>query len=145
LNTANIKFSTLFLKICIYSYTLGFLRKPYRSHIPVTTSPLNASSLTTPHLPQCLSALKRFFEYLLSIPSPSYHSFTTVEWGQVVNAIVVMSRLTFLMAEERGWGPDKTREEVPLGLYLECLGWRFGSLSVSFLDSLSLMLKWEVE
>jgi hypothetical protein len=103
---------------------------------PTKTPNPHATLIHTTHLPLCLSALKRFFEYLLSLPEESYHQFTTVEWGQVINAIVVMSRLTFLMAEERGWGPEETRGEVPLVMYLDCLSWRFGSLSVSLRLSL---------
>lgn len=47
----------------------------------------------------------------------------------MVQAILVLSRLTFLMAANRGWDPDTTRTHIPLVMYLDCLCYRFQHLS----------------
>ena len=47
----------------------------------------------------------------------------------MVQAILVLSRLTFLMAANRGWDADITRTNVPLVMYLDCLCYRFQHLS----------------
>lgn len=77
----------------------------------------------------CLDACKRFFEYLISIPESNYPNFTTVQWAGVVQAILVLSRLTFLMASNLGWSPETTREKIPLTMYLDALCYRFQAVS----------------
>ena len=52
-----------------------------------------------------------------------------VEWGRIVLTILVLSRLTFLMAATLGWDADTTRSNIPLVMYLDCLCYRFQELS----------------
>jgi hypothetical protein len=115
-----------FVGISIYSYELGFLRKPYREHLRSQESKV---PIIQSHLTNCLDASKRFFEYFLSVPEASYLSFTSIQWGFMVQAILVLSRLTFLMAANQGWDADTTRTNVPLVMYLDCLCYRFQHLS----------------
>jgi hypothetical protein len=115
--------------IAVYSHELGFLRRPYRDHL---LSPATASQS---HLSSCLEACKKFFEYLLSIPQDAYPNFTTVQWCHVVQAILVLSRLTFLMASKMGWDADTTRSNIPLVVYLDCLCYRFQQLSSTQSDN----------
>ncbi|CAG8974688.1 hypothetical protein HYALB_00006423 [Hymenoscyphus albidus] len=119
----NLRLSSRFIRISIYSHNLGFLRRSYRTHPKTTTHPL------TSHLQPCLTASKIYFEYLLSLPSSSYHSFTVVQWGSMIQAVIILSRLTFVMARVLGWDANTTRTNVPLGMYLECLCFRFVQLS----------------
>jgi hypothetical protein len=115
-----------FTNITIYSHELGFLRRPYRDHLK---SADNSSSANQSHLFSCLDACKRFFEYLISIPESNYPNFTTVQWAGVVQAILVLSRLTFLMASNLRWTPDTTRANIPLVMYLDALCYRFQTVS----------------
>jgi hypothetical protein len=86
------------------------------------------------HLSSCLEACKRYFEYLISIPESNYLNFNIVQWSCIVQAILVLSRLTFLMAANLGWDPNTTRANVPLVMYLDCLCYRFQTLSSAVLD-----------
>ncbi|TVY94479.1 hypothetical protein LAWI1_G001210 [Lachnellula willkommii] len=115
-----------FVDISIYSYELGFLRKPYRDHL---RSQENKAPVIQSHLTNCLDASKRFFEYLLSLPEASLLGFTSAQWGLMVEATLVLSRLTFLMAANRGWDSNTTRTNIPLVMYLDCLCYRFQHLS----------------
>jgi hypothetical protein len=115
-----------FANITIYSHELGFLRRPYRDHLKSSDS---STSTNQPHLFSCLDACKRFFEYLISIPESNYGNFTTVQWAAVVQAILVLSRLTFLMASNLGWTPETTRTNIPLVMYLDALCYRFQAIS----------------
>jgi hypothetical protein len=117
----------------IYSYELGFLRRPYRDHLRSTAI---VESANPSHLSDCLEASKKFFEYLLSLPESSYLNFTTVQWGTMVQAVLVLSRLTFLMAANFGWDSDTTRSNVPLVMYLDCLCYRFQYLSSTPSDTI---------
>ncbi|KUJ19262.1 uncharacterized protein LY89DRAFT_731670 [Mollisia scopiformis] len=125
-NLINIGIAERFAEITVYSYQLGFLRRPYREHLVSTAfaEPANPS-----HLNACLTACKTFFEYILSLPESSYLDFTVVAWAQVVQAIVVISRLTFLMAANMGWDANATRANIPFTMYLDALSYRFQHLS----------------
>jgi hypothetical protein len=115
-----------FVGCTIYSHELGFLRRPYRDHLRLTAGTGGANPS---YLVNCLEASKKFFEYLLSLPETSYLNFTTVQWGAMVQVVLVLSRLTFLMAANLGWDSDTTRSNVPLVMYLDCLCYRFQLLS----------------
>ena len=120
-----------FVGLTIYSHELGFLRRPYRDHLLQSESitPANQS-----HISSCLEACKKYFEYLISIPESSYLNFTTVQWSCMVQSILVLSRLTFLMAANLGWDVNTTRANVPLVMYLDCLCYRFQTLSSTIPD-----------
>ncbi|CAG8962455.1 hypothetical protein HYFRA_00014185 [Hymenoscyphus fraxineus] len=47
----------------------------------------------------------------------------------MIQAVIILSRLTFVMARVLGWDANTTRTNVPLGMYLECLCYRFRQLS----------------
>ena len=115
----------------LYSHELGLHRLPYRDHLRSSASnePLNNA-----HLTSCLVNCKGFFEYLLSLPESIYPNFTTVQWSSIVQAIVVLSRLTFLMAAKLGWDANTTRSNVPLIMYLDALMHRFQQLSSTASD-----------
>jgi len=121
-----------YLGCAIYSHELGFLRRPYRDHLRSMTSnpPVNPA-----HLESCLQAAKTFCEYLLSLPETSYLDFTAIQWSMVVHAILVLSRLTFVMAANLGWDSDTTRSNVPLVMYLDALCYRFQHLSLTPSDT----------
>lgn len=116
----------------IYSYQLGFLRRPYRDYLRSTASSGLANQI---HLEKCLEASKKFFEYLLSLPETTYLNFTVIQWSSVVHGILVLSRLTFLMAANLGWDSDTTRSNVPLVMYLDALCYRFQHLSLTPSDT----------
>lgn len=128
---AIIGMSERFAEMTIYSFHLGFLRRPYRDQILSTafTQPPNPI-----HLQSCLAACKKFFEYVLSLPDSIFFEFTVVQWGQLVQAIVVISRLTFLMATNMGWDSNTTRNNVPFSMYLDALSYRFQALSTTQSD-----------
>lgn len=47
----------------------------------------------------------------------------------MVQATLVLSRLTFLMASTRNWDADTTRSNVPMAMYLDAMCYRFQALS----------------
>ncbi|PVH73568.1 hypothetical protein DL98DRAFT_594915 [Cadophora sp. DSE1049] len=114
-----------FMEILVYGQPLGFFRMPYKDFLRDTGyRPMNIA-----HLTSCLTACKKYFDYLLSLPETTYLQFTTVHWGYLVHAVVAMSRLTFAMAAKLGWNADTARSQVPLVMYLDCLCYRFQVLS----------------
>ena len=123
-DTANIALAEHFTAICVYSYGLGFLKKPYRKHIPTIVTTASQS-----HLTGCLHTCKRFFEFLLSLPESSYLNFSTLQWSLMVQSTLVLSRLTFLMATTRNWDADTTRSNIPMVMYLDAMCYRFQALS----------------
>jgi hypothetical protein len=62
---------------------------------------------------------------LISIPESNYANFTTVQWAGMIQAILVLSRLSFLMASNLVWTSEATRENLPLVVYLDALRYRF--------------------
>jgi hypothetical protein len=109
----------------IYSFELGFLRRPYRDHLRATAgTPVNQA-----HLDICLDASKKFFEFFISLPETTYLNFNAIQWGMMVHVILVLSRLTFVMAATLGWDSDTTRTSIPLLMYLDALCYRFQHLS----------------
>jgi len=52
-----------------------------------------------------------------------------------VQAILVLSRLTFLMASTFLWNPETTRGNVPLVMYLDALCFRFRDISSTTSDA----------
>jgi hypothetical protein len=115
-----------FAEMTVYSQQLGFLRKPYRDYLLTTAFTEPANPL---HLHNCLAACKKFFEYVLSLPDSIFFEFTVVQWGELVQAIVVISRLTFLMAANMAWDSNTTRANIPFAMYLDALSYRFQTLS----------------
>ncbi|KAH8805558.1 hypothetical protein F5884DRAFT_860163 [Xylogone sp. PMI_703] len=116
-----------FVGICVYSHRLGFVHRPYQRPEPIAVTAATPSQVS--HMYCCQQAVKRFFEYLLSVPESHYWEFTVGQWSSMVLAVLVASRLTFLMAAEKNWDPDTTRQSIPLGMYLDCLCYRFGTLT----------------
>lgn len=47
----------------------------------------------------------------------------------MVQAILVLSRLTFVMAASLNWDPGTTRSNIPMVMYLDALCYRFNALS----------------
>lgn len=110
-----------FANITIFSHELGFLKRPYPS-IPSAVFPQS-------HLTSCLAACKLFFEVLLSIPETMYPHFSNVQYAMIIQAILVLSRLTFLMAATLNWDAGTTRSHIPMVMYLDALCYRFQALS----------------
>ncbi|KAL3424957.1 zn 2cys6 transcription factor [Phlyctema vagabunda] len=132
LNTPLIGLAERFIGMCIYSHELGSLRRPYQHAEQVFMA--SGSPDSPSHLNNCLNAAKRYFEYLLAIPESHYPELTATLWGNIVQSILTLSRLTFLMASLNGWDPETTRATIPLGMYLDCLCYRIQSLSQTFHD-----------
>jgi hypothetical protein len=109
-----------FLTINIYSHDLAFFRpipEQRERHLnPVTLS-------------RCLEACKKFFESLLSIAAAQYHAFTNVEWSNIIQSIIILSRLSFPLPRCPGWDVVAAREHAPLGMFLDCLCYRMQALS----------------
>jgi hypothetical protein len=74
---------------------------------------------------------------LFSLPESSYKNFTVAEWGSIVLAILILSRLTFMMAATLAWDADSTRSNIPMSMYLDCLCYRFQQLSITPADGTS--------
>lgn len=118
---AHIALEERFATLTIYAHQIGFLRRPYRTHLPAIT----LAALNTQHyLDSCLAAANGFFTYLLAIPESYYADFATLQWSLLVQATLILSRHTFLMAETRGWDAETARREVPLVMYLDALCYR---------------------
>lgn len=115
-----------FVAIQIYSHQLGFFRRPYRLHLQQSAGINNANPA---HLTSCLEACKKFFEYLLSLPEVTYTTFSVVQWAFIVQGVLVLSRLTFLVASTLGWDSETTRSNIPLVMYLDALCYRFQSIT----------------
>lgn len=47
----------------------------------------------------------------------------------LVQTVLVLSRLTFVMAVVLGWDSDTTRSNIPMSMYLDCICYRFQSQS----------------
>jgi hypothetical protein len=114
--------------VTIYSVQLGFLRRPYRGQLK---SAAVAPPPSPSHLSQCLSACKAYFEYLLSIPETEYIYFTVAQWATLVQAVVVLSRLSFAMATALSWNSEATRRNIPLVMYLDALSYRCQLISTT--------------
>jgi hypothetical protein len=116
----HIALSDRFLGITLYCYDLGLFRPSG-----------NPSSryLNPKNLVKCLDGCRRFFEYLLSVPVNSYMAFTNVQWGYMVQAIVILSRLSFPIPACPGWDTRAARERAPLAMYLDCLCYRMQGLT----------------
>jgi hypothetical protein len=110
-----------FANVSIFSHELGFLKRPYPSS-PSAVFPQS-------HLTSCLAACKLFFEVLLSIPEAMYPHFSNVQYAMIIQAILVLSRLTFLMAATLNWDAGTTRSQIPMVMYLDALCYRFEALS----------------
>lgn len=126
ISPAHIALLERFIGIHIYSHELGFLKRPYREFYKTVES---TASLA--HLSACLEACKRYFEYLLQIPEAHYADFTALQWSPMVQSILILSRLTFVMASRCGWDAESTRTNIPLGMYLDALCFRFQSTSAT--------------
>lgn len=123
---AHIALFERFIGIHIYSHELGLLLKPYREYFKKVES-----TATQSHLLACLEGCKRFFEHLLSLPEGYYAQFSTFQWSLMVQAILVLSRLTFVMASSFSWDPETTRSHVPLVMYLDALCFRFHNTTLT--------------
>ncbi len=115
-----------FVAVSIYSHQLKLLRRPYREVLRANS---NGEFVNQTHLTSCLDNCKKFFDYLLSLPEFNFLDFTVVQWGYMVQVILVISRLTFLMASSLGWDSDATRSNIPLPMYIDCLCYRLQQLS----------------
>jgi len=109
-----------FIDVIMYSGNVGFLHY-YREK--------NDGQLSSAMLSKCAEGCKRFFEYLLAIPSVQFIAFTSVQWSVLIQAVVILSRLSFPVPTCPGWDPQIARETAPLMMYLDCLCYRLGSLS----------------
>jgi len=109
-----------FLTINVFSHDLAFFR-PIPEQSERHLNPVTLSS--------CLEACKKFFETLLSIPALHYHAFTNVEWSNIIQAIIILSRLSFPLPRCPGWDVVAAREHAPLGMFLDCLCYRMQALS----------------
>jgi hypothetical protein len=117
-----------FVGLQVYSQQLGLLKRPYKVHLELSA---HSEPPRVGHLWSCLDSCKKFFEYLLSIPEGIYATFTTVQWASMVQGVLVLSRLTFVMASTLGWDADTTRSNIPFAMYLESLCYRFQHLSAT--------------
>ncbi|KAF7863022.1 hypothetical protein EAF04_007105 [Stromatinia cepivora] len=109
----------------IYTHALRLLRRPYRPFIPGTTEAIPSPD----HLHTCLRLGASYFQHLLSLPTQDYTHFNLIHWSQFVHSIVVLVRLTFVIAHVENWSAETTREKIGLSMYLEALCFRLGSLS----------------
>jgi hypothetical protein len=109
-----------FLTINIFSHDLAFFR-PIPAQRDRHLNPVTLS--------RCLEACKKFFESLLSIPSAQYNAFTNVEWSNIIQSIIILSRLSFPLPRCPGWDVVAAREHAPLGMFLDCLCYRMQALS----------------
>lgn len=118
---AHLALAEPFVTLTVFSHELGFLQLPYPAQ----------RALTSPHshLTSCLSAAKAFFEALLAIPETSYAHFSIVQYVMVIQGVLVLTRLTFLMAAALNWDAATARSNIPLVMYLDALAYRFHSLS----------------
>ena len=117
---AHITLFERFIGIYIYSYELGLLLHPYRNYFKKVESTASQSRLLA-----CLEGCKGFFEYFLSLPEAYYAQFCIFQWSLLVQTILVLSRLTFVMASSFTWNPETTRSHVPLVMYLDAFCYRF--------------------
>lgn len=117
--TVNFALGERFIEISLYSYDLGLFRR--ECSVERFFNPRNLFS--------CLDACRRYFEYLLSLPVSKYILFTHVQWGDLVQAIVILSRLSFPITNCPGWDDRVARERAPLLMYLDCLCYRMQSLT----------------
>lgn len=105
---------------------LGLARHPSTRHDAPPSRPERI-----PHDFQCLAAVKSFFEYMLAIPEDQFAFFTITQWTYMALCFVVLSRLTFAMASDLGWDSQTVRANIPMNMYVDCLCWRFQSLSTT--------------
>lgn len=120
-NLPHVALADHFANITVFSHELGFLRR----HYPVRPS----LTSTQTHQTSCLAACKTFFETLLSIPEDLYPHFSAVQYAMIIQAILVLSRLTFLIAATMNWDSSTTRSNIPMVMYLDALCYRFHALS----------------
>jgi len=65
------------------------------------------------------------------MPESHYPDFGTLQWSLLVQATLVLSRLTFIMASTRGWDSNTARANCPLVMYLDALCYRLQALSAT--------------
>jgi hypothetical protein len=116
----NIGLGDCFLQISIYSYNLSINR---------STATGADRYLNPQNLAKCMDACRRFFEYLLTISVVHYRMFTHVQWGAIVQTIVICSRLSFPLPSCPSWDASAARQRTPLPMYLESLCYRCQSLT----------------
>jgi hypothetical protein len=105
--TAHVALLSTFTHLSIYSHALYLLRRPYYSSSRSTPTPSHANLYSS------LATTKSFFETLLSLPTALIPDFSTIQLAQLVQAIAVLSRLTFLMAKTLNWDSSTTQKEIP--------------------------------
>jgi hypothetical protein len=120
--TAHIALFERYIGIQIYSHELGFMLKPYREYFKQVKSTASQA-----HLMTCLKVCKHFFEYLLSLPEGHYAQFSAFQWTLMVQAVLVLSRLTFVVASSFNWDAETIRSHVPLVMYLDAICFRFNN------------------
>jgi hypothetical protein len=104
--TAHIALLSSFTHLSIFSHANYLLRRPFYSSRS-TPTPSHANLYSS------LATTKSYFETLLSLPTALIPDFSTIQLAQLVQAIAVLSRLTFLMAKTLKWDSSTTQKEIP--------------------------------
>ncbi|GLA38493.1 hypothetical protein AnigIFM63309_005790 [Aspergillus niger] len=81
----------------------------------------------------CVTEIRSFFEYFLSIPQDQYISFSIRDWCQLILTISASSHICFLSPAQMSptWNDFRTRTRSSMLIYLESLSHRMSRLSVT--------------
>lgn len=67
----------------------------------------------------------------MSIPTSQFRYMTSTGWAQVVQVIVVLSRISFPILASPNWNSQAARDYAPMGMYLDCLSYKLQSISTT--------------
>ncbi|PWY73009.1 hypothetical protein BO70DRAFT_431598 [Aspergillus heteromorphus CBS 117.55] len=105
----------------------------YKGHPKSSLVPPGQESYLLEHAYSCLTEIRVFFEYFLSIPADQYIHFSIREWCELVLTISSASHICFLSFSSMSpeWNDFRTKARSSVLIYVESLSHRMWTLSVS--------------
>ncbi|KAF9871518.1 zn 2cys6 transcription factor [Colletotrichum karsti] len=90
-----------------------------------STSKIGDSDLGPPipasRLQRCLTLLRTFFDFILSLDKPAFVSFASIDWGRFIQAVIAAIRVSFPLPICPEWDHARAREQLQFGSYLSRL------------------------
>ncbi|KAF6827604.1 zn 2cys6 transcription factor [Colletotrichum musicola] len=87
-----------------------------------STSKAGDSDLGPPlpasRLERCLTLLRSFFDFILSLEKPAFVEFTSIDWGRFIQAVILAIRISFPMPLCPEWDHARAREQLQFDQYL---------------------------
>ncbi|CAK96740.1 uncharacterized protein An08g09620 [Aspergillus niger] len=123
---------TVPLRLFMLSLKVHIALLPFRILDPRSSNIANHENLFD-QATSCVTEIRSFFEYFLSIPQDQYISFSIRDWCQLILTISASSHICFLSPAQMSptWNDFRTRTRSSMLIYLESLSHRMSRLSVT--------------